>query len=346
MAPPEVLHRTARLLLALTAGGCVAAPAPPSANLVSLPCAPGVRISEAKLARATPSVASVYTAGLASPQFASLSAALEDGVTASFPGLPVAVGRAQVTALHGLLFGAFDDRVVHVRRVLKAADAEVIEWTITGVQARDWMGMTATRAPVVIEGVTLLWAGADHGISDVHVYCDIARVKAELGAGPAELRGLPAPPVPTGPTERATQTESSTELGDVMIVRTELDALELGDRRRYLATMADDVTVRSVEIAEVASGKTDVGRYYDGLHKAIASLDAAVSNVWGIGEFVVVEYSIRGLQTSPLYWVPATTAHDRVVTLHLVDVVDLRDERIRHISRYDDPEEVLAGPSL
>jgi hypothetical protein len=56
-----------------------------------------------------------------------------------------------------------------------------VEWTLTGTQARDWMGVPATHKSAGVKGLTLLWTKDDGSIIDVHVYFDVAAVQAQLG---------------------------------------------------------------------------------------------------------------------------------------------------------------------
>ena len=85
-------------------------------------------------------------------------------------------------------------------------------------------------------------------------------------------------------------------------------------------------------------GRAGAGTYYSAMDQAIGQLDTTISHVWGIASFVVVEYSIAGLQLGPIGWVPFR--RDHVVGLHVVDVDELRDGRIARIWRYDNPQEI------
>ena len=55
--------------------------------------------------------------------------------------------------------------------------------SLTGIQTRDWMGVKASQKLVTISGVTLLWTKDDGAITDLHLYFDVAAVKAQLGPG-------------------------------------------------------------------------------------------------------------------------------------------------------------------
>ena len=322
-------------------GGVAESPPPPPVDwrafdVHGAPAAP----SHAPTARER-AVAEAYAAALASPELSRLGPLLDDDAHSSFPGLADARGRGQVVRLHELLFGPFDERKVATTRVWRTDSTQALEWTLAGVQARDWMGVAATHAPVVFRGVTLLWTRDDGMVTDVHVYFDVAAVQAQLGAGPKELRALPPPPWPTGPAQAVEQTGSPDELRNVATVRAELDALDANDEGAYLARMADGVEVSTPEGAEPARGKDDARAYFKAMHKAIAQLDTTIDSVWGFPGYAVVEYSIAGEQVGRVGWVPP--GRDRVVRLDVVDVVEVRDGLVTRIWRYDNLEQ-LASP--
>src|SRR5215472_638227 len=144
---------------------------------------------------------------------------------------------------------------------------------MTGVHARTWMGVPATKKPVGIKGLSLIWTKDDGLVSEAHVYVDAAVVKAQLGAGPKQLTGLP---VPTPPTFAAQVFEQSDPPDDSMalVVRGALDALENNNEAAYVGAMAADVDVYTLELAQPIHGKAGVKEYYKTTHKAIGQLDA------------------------------------------------------------------------
>jgi ketosteroid isomerase-like protein len=289
-------------------------------------------------------VADAYLATLMMPHFAQLASRLANDVRVSFSGSEGVSGRERAVRLHEILFGAFDDRRFVADRVLCTADTQAVEWTMTGRQARDWMRVAPTGRSVEFNGVTVLWTKNDGTIAEAHVYFDVAAVKGQLGTGPKELE-LPFPPqAATG--ERLEQVGTPVEMANVGVVRAQLDALEAKDEQAYLASMTDDVEIHTSErAAGPTRGKQAAKAYYRTLDHAIAQLDTTVRNAWGITTFVVVEYSIDGLQLAPLGSVPLMP--DRVVGLHVVDVDEISGGRIERIWRYDNPEEITEeGPDF
>jgi hypothetical protein len=204
------------------------------------------------------------------------------------------------------------------------------------------MEVIATQKPVVFNGVTLLWTNDDGTIGDAHVYFDMAVVKGQLGSGPRELLKLPPPRMPST-QQRLEQAGTPVEMGNVAAVRAEIDALDALDETTYLSSRTDDVEVYTPERAEPMRGKAAAGAYYESLDHAIAQLETTIRSAWGVANFVVVEYSIPGMQIGPLGRMPL--GRNQVIGLHIVDVAELRGGRIAMIHRYDNLDEIaMDGP--
>ncbi len=268
-----------------------------------------------------------------------LSAVLDADTHFTFPGVPDARGKDAVIKAHDAVFGAFDARTFQASRVFRTDTTHALEWTMSGTQAREWMGVAATSRPVVIRGITLLWTRDEGSITDVHVVFDVAAVKTQLGAGPKELATLAAPAMATGSPQVFEQEKSPAEAAGVTAVHGWLDALERNDDAAFVAAATDDAVIEAPERNAPARGRDDLKAYFKGLHKAIGELDTRIDNVWGIGKLTVVEYTINGDQVAPLGWIPAKS--DRVVRLHVVDVVELSGGKIAHVWRYESPGEIL-----
>jgi hypothetical protein len=251
--------------------------------------------------------------------FSALGALLDDDVHFNLAGFRDVHGRGNVVRAHQALFGAFSQRTVRNTLILRADDSQVFEWTMTAVD-------NATRKRVTIQGVTLAWTRDDGSIWDLHVYFDEARVKAQTGVGPKSLTDLPLPKEPVGPPQEFEQSRAPEEKTNLRVLRDALDALDAKDAPRYLAHMADDVELSTLEAAEPLRGKTAIEAYFKNLHKSIADLDVRFENGWGIDSFAVAEYDFVGEQRGRTGFDP----HDKasVVKLFTVDVAEMHDGKI------------------
>lgn len=258
----------------------------------------------------------------------------------SSPGMAPAHEPAAIVAAHEKLFGAFDDRKMALTRIWRTPSEQTIEWTMTGTHTRDWNGIAPTHKPVIFKGVTLLWTKDDGSITDLHVYFDVAVVRAQLGVATKDLTAPPLPTSAAGAPQDVDQAQpiSPGETKNVDVVKAALDALENNNEAAYVASMTDDVDVSTLERASPARGKADARTYYKTMHKTIGQLDTTVMGAWGVGQFAIVEYSIAGEQLGPIMWIPAQ--RDRVVRWELVDVCEIHDGKIARIWRYDNPIQI------
>jgi ketosteroid isomerase-like protein len=329
----------AALALALLLGSCaetVSRPSPPPVNWASLkppkPVAPPPRLAATEKERAT---ADAYLKALASPGFAKLSAILDEEAHFRFTGTRDFHGREDVVKAHADRLGMFDGRTFTANRVLLTDSSQVLEWTMTGTER-------SSKKPVVIRGLSLLWTKDDGSISDAHMYFDQAVVQAQLGGGPEALRGFrPAPPTANGapPIE---QTRSPDEAAHVAVVKAALQALEDNKEAAYLGLMTEDVELSTLESNSPAIGKAGPRSWFKTLREGIAYLSISLENAWGIGPYVVVEYHLVGEQRRPLGWIPLQK--DKLIKLSVVDVVEIRDGKMAHITRYEDPLQIVASP--
>ncbi len=284
-------------------------------------------------------LAQVYTTALESPGFDSLSSILDEQAHIAF-GTHNTHGRARVLKGYDDMFGAFDQRRFTTSRVwltdsTHPLDTQAVEWTMQGVQARDWLGVSATGKPIVIKGVTLLWTSDDGVVTDSHVYFDEDVARAELGSGPPELRKLPVPRADAESVRVIERSGRPEETANVAAFRAMLQALQDGREADFLSTMTDDIAVSTSDRAEPVRGKPAAHDYFKTMRSSIHHLDTVIQNAWGVQSFTVVEYAITGLQRAPLPRI--AFAEGRGLHAQFVDIAEFRDGRMAHIWRYADP---------
>jgi hypothetical protein len=338
-------HRNILAALGWALVGCsnetVAQVPPAPVDWQSLQVHPVVDAGSDVLTAKERALADAYASALASPGFAPLGPLLDDEAHFASPGMEDAHGRSPVVHAHDVLLGAFDDRQVTPSRVWRTPSEQTFEWTLTGTHARDWMGVAATHKPVAFKGLTLLWTKDDGSITDVHVYVDVALVKAQLGVGPKDLLSLSPVSRPVGPAQVFEQTGSANEPNHLALVQSWLDALENAKESAYVGAVTDDVEVDTLERPQPARGKEAARAYYKAMHKAIGQLDTTVENGFGVAQFALVEYSIAGEQIGPIGWIPAQ--RDKVIRLELVDICEITGGKIARVWRYDNPTQIWSG---
>jgi hypothetical protein len=276
-------------------------------------------------------IAGTYLTALESPNLEGLGALLDEHVHFTFAGMHDRRGRTLVIDAHHRLFDGFDRRHIRPSRVLLTDNMQVIEWTMNGFA-------TSSKKPVRLNGVLLLSTNDDGSIGDVYVAFDEALAAAQGGSAP---KGFPSVITEAPAIEGFSlleQAASVDEAANVAVVRTSLDRFEEFKEREYLETFADDVDVTPL-VGPSLHGHADLKNYQRQMQHAIANLDSTTDNAWGIGDFVVVQYHIVGEQRGPLGWI--ASQRDRLLKMFIVDVIEMRDHKIKHVWRYDNPSQII-----
>ncbi len=318
----------AAALLTACSSERVEAPPPVPANWSSL-ARPQPVATHAPTAKER-ATAETYIAALANPQLVSMKPLFDATTNHAAFGHKDARGTDNVVALHEQLFGAFDQRKTSVSREWRTDEMQTVEWTLTGVQARDWLGVPAAQKPMTMRGITILWTNDDGTITDAHIFFNVASVKAQLGVGPKDLQErvaslLTAPPSAPPVEKQGTETERTNK----QVVHAKLDALEDRKEAAFYDAFTDDTVIESLTAAPV-HGRDELKAYYKNLHKTIGQLDTTVANNWGIGDFVITEYTISGERLGG-----GDPNADHSVRMYIVDVSEMRDGKIAHVWRYD-----------
>ena len=284
-------------------------------------------------------LADAYMKALSSPGFVDLGAIVDDQARIAL-GARNTHGRERVLKDHDDVFGAFDQRHFVTNRVwltdsTRPLDSQALEWTMTGIHARPFLGLAPSNKPVVIKGLTLLWTNDSGIISDLHVYFDEELIRAQLGGGPADLQKLPTLPADAEAHQTYERTGAPQEATNVALVRAMIQALEDGQETSFLATFDDKIEISSLDHTEPARGKIAAHQYFQTMRGSIRHLDTVIQNAWGVGSFAVVEYAITGLQQAPIPRTPF--AAGRPLHTQFVDIAEIKDGRMTHIWRYADP---------
>ncbi len=284
-------------------------------------------------------LAAAYTQALASPGFVELGPLLDEDAQFAFANRSTH-GRGRVLKSHDDVFGAFEQRHFVMTRVwltdsTHPVDSQAIEWTMTGLHTRAFMGVAPTLKPVVIKGLTLLWTSDSGVISELHVYIDEEVVKAQLGDGPADLQHLATSAPDANAPQVIEHAGTPEETKNVAAVRSMLTALEDGKEADFVSAMSDEIDVFTLDSAAPVHGKDAARAYYRNTRKAIRLLDTVIQNAWGARSFVVLEYAITGLQVAPIPRIAFAANHP--LHTQFVDIAELQDGKIARLWRYADP---------
>jgi predicted ester cyclase len=215
--------------------------------------------------------------------------------------------------------------------------AIAIEWSMSGVQAHEWMGVAPAQKHVTITGLALYWFDQNGLVSDTHLYYDVGAVLAELGAAPKGVEP-PAPSSPLGAT-LVVGTGSDVEAKNVAMVNASWDAFEARNESGYLAALADDIEVFRSDRGAPEKGKAERKKFFKWATGGIGSLAQNPLNAWGVGAFVVEEYTLTGVHSGNLTGGPPS---GHALRLHYVDVDEVEGGKVVRTWTYGNSLELYA----
>ncbi len=282
------------------------------------------------------SVAAIL-AGYAEDDFKTALPRLDPEGNLSFPGLSEATDRDGDVKALGELFGAFSGRRFLAGRSWLAANAVITEWTMTGTHHHAWMGLAATERPVTIRGLGLFWFDTKGLVSDTHLFFDVGATLVALGG--VAPKGVEAPAVVPSETTVVAATGAEAERQNLAIVNASWDALEAKSEAGYLAPFTDETDLVRLDRAAPEHGKADRRKYFKWATTGIGSLAQTPLNAWGVGSFVIEEYSLTGVHSGKLTDAPAS---GHALRLHFVDVDELRDGKVVRTWTYGNSLELYA----
>jgi len=294
--------------------------------------------SQEEVERAERDTVTAVVAGFAQDDFKGAIPLMDPEGNLSFPGLSEATDRAGALKALGELFGGFSSRSFALGRFWQPPHAVVVEWTMTGVHSRDWMGQKATQRSVVVRGLGLFWLDSNGLVADTHLYFDVGATLALLGAAP---KGVEAPVVSAAPATVGfmAASRSEAEKQAVALVNASWDAFEAKNEAGYLAPLADDIEVFRLDRAAPERGKAERKKFFKWAASGIGSLSQTPLNAWGVGPFVIEEYSLTGVHSGRLTDA-APSGH--ALRLHYVDIDELKDGKVVRTWTYGNSLELYA----
>ena len=311
-------------------------PAHPPADYASLDRAPSAPTSPGAVTALERQIAAKYVAALASPELAGLDALLDEEAHFVFVGNKLdAHGVTEVRRAHDKLLHGLADRRASVVRVLVTDHTQAIEWTMTG---------DASGRPFGIAGIALVQTKDNGTVSDLRLYFDEAVLHAQLGGEPKSLAALPPVRLFEGPATIIEQQHTPDEARLARGASDWLDNLE-SHEAAYTRAMTDDVVLETRESAAPLTGQAGAHAYYKSLHRSIedGTLDTQLlPPPLAADGFVAVEYRIVGAMRDRIAFVPNLRAP---IAMYVVDVLQMRGDKIAHVWRYDDPLQILPESS-
>lgn len=239
-----------------------------------------------------------------------------------------AKGREAIAKEQSETTSKFDVRF-ELGRVLLRDGLGVVEWHAAG---RD----REHGRPVQIRGAQVVRFAEDGRITTEASYTDQLSIAVQLGIVKGRTRGLPA----FGSTEWRLADPGADDAGRVARVRDALaTAWTRKDRAAYESALADDVTIDEVSMPFEVAGRGQAVELMAAYVSAMPDLTVTVDEAWAFGDTVAMVVTMSGTQSGKMFDLDAT---GKRLTVHGLDVVDTKGEKITRVRRYTNRIEWLS----
>ena len=308
----------------------VTAPPPATVEPVAAPAPPP-----------KPSLAEMQKMGLAAAlqglnghdpkMFASVYA---DDAVISVAGLNEVKGREAVAQNMSEWFEVFSKAKLGFSRVWVKGDTMVLEWVINGTHHGELFGVKGTEQPIGHYGLSVVTFNADGKVTRENRYGELGSVMTQVGAAGAKAKARPIPEVPTAPE---TIVAKGDEDKNVEVAKSALTALENKKEEAFTAVLTDDVEQDGVFHLETSKGKDGAKKFYKSFTTAFPDAKFEVTKAVAIGDYAIVESTLKATQKGALGSIAATK---KPIAVHLVDIFKIKDGKVARAWTYQNSLEM------
>jgi steroid delta-isomerase-like uncharacterized protein len=303
-------------------------PAPPSTAAAPTPAKPTTAEMFATMAKAATESINAHDAKKFAMGFS------DDGVW-NIVGMPELKGRAEIEKQMQGWFDAFKDIKFAFSRAWIKGDVAVYEWAWTGTNTGEFMGAKATEKPAGLQGLSVVWLNtADGTIKRNNHYADMPTLMTQL-SGKGKAR-----PVPTLAANMETFTAKGTPEEDknLEVWKTMTGAFESKKEADFMSVVADDTEWNDMTMPESMKGKDSAKKFFGMFTKAFPDMKFQATTTMGVGDYAIAESTFTGTQKGAL---PGIPAKNKPVTMHGVDIVQVKDGKVAKGWTYGNNAEML-----
>jgi uncharacterized protein (TIGR02246 family) len=309
-----------------------AATAPPPATTppVATP-APAPKPSLAEMQKAGIVAALQGLNGHDPKMFASVYA---DDAVISVAGLNEVKGREAIAQNMAEWFEVFSKAKLGFSRVWVKGDTMVLEWVINGTHHGELFGVKGTEQPIGHYGLSVVTFDADGKVARENRYGELGSVMTQVGAAGTKAKPRPVPEVPAAPE---TILAKGDEDKNVDVAKAALTALENKKEEAFTAVLTDDVEQDGVFHLETSKGKEGAKKFYKSFTGAFPDAKFEVTRALGIGDYAIVESTLKATQKGALGTIQPTK---RPIAVHLVDIFKIKDGKVSRAWTYQNSLEM------
>ena len=256
---------------------------------------------------------------------------------------PDVVGREGIARRMQLLFSAFPDMKFSFDRVWQKGNLVVVLWRWTGTDVGGFIGRGPTGRQAGLQGVGVGFYNDDGLVREIHMYEDgqTAMDQLEAKAQMGRFRAPPSDAQGASPMDVIVATGGPEEGKSLATAKLFYEALENKKEADLLALVTDESTADDFAMSpKTAKGAKDWKAMYRSWTSAFGAFKhLPLLNQVAVNDYVIVERIVNGTQKGAVGPVKATGLP---VTLHCVDIAQIKDGKIAHFWTWSNTLELIA----
>jgi ketosteroid isomerase-like protein len=217
----------------------------------------------------------------------------------------------------------------------------VVEWVVTGTNTGDMPMMKATKRPFGVHGVSIV-TFADSGlIKEEHRYFDMPTQMLQLDAKAKKGTFRPIAEQPTDKPAMLAPAGNDGEKKNLEVANAVYDAIDTHKVDDVLKFMSPDLEGDDYTEPAPRKGTKSVKEYLGVFFKAMPDLKQDRNAQIAAGDLVVTEGVMHGTLKGNLGPLKATK---KPISLHFVDIVQVKDGKFVHLTTYANSMEMMPPP--
>jgi len=254
------------------------------------------------------------------------------------PSFPDAVGREAIAGVIGGYFTTFPNLKCAVVRSFSTGNVLVDHWACTGTDSGGFAGKKATNRPAGVEGVGISWFNDDGTIKEFHHYWDPGTIVSQLDPK-AKAGSFRAPPTLPSTAESYAAAGTPDEDKNLALAKTAYQNFDDRKKADLLALVTDDTTVEDYAGPTTIKGAKGYEQMYKSYVTAFPDAkQVPLSNLWAVKDFVIAEGVFTGTHKGKVGPLKAT---NKPVSLHFVDIAQMKDGKVAHEWSFSSSTEFL-----
>jgi steroid delta-isomerase-like uncharacterized protein len=212
----------------------------------------------------------------------------------------------------------------------------ILEWVINGKHTGELFGVKGKEQPIGHYGLSVVTFNQDGKVVRENRYGELGAVMTQIGAAGTKAKPRPIPEVPKQPEPFGAK-GTPEEDKQLEVAKKLLTSLEEKKEADFTGLLTDDMEHDGLFHLETSKGKDGAKKFFKQFTTAFPDAKFEVTKAVAIGDYVIAESTLKATHKGQLGTIAPTK---RPVTLHLVDILKMKDGKIARAWTYQNSLEL------